>query len=110
MRVAQTQPNAQLRPTNAGGDPDYKGPSHQHGPFTFLCLITHIAYNQTNQHSNQVMCESNEVKDTLFVAHIQLEEWADSMCAEEKAIIFQIQTRLVDLMNRVDALTYNEAS
>jgi len=56
------------------------------------------------------MCESNEVKDTLFVAHIQLEEWADSMCAEEKAIIFQIQTRLVDLMNRVDALTYKEAS
>ena len=56
------------------------------------------------------MCESTDVKETLIVAHIQLEEWADSMCTEEKAIIFQIQTRLVDLMNRVDAMAYKEAS
>ncbi len=55
------------------------------------------------------MRESNEVKETLIVAHIQLDDWADSLCAEDKAIIYQIQMRLVDAMNRVDALTYKEA-
>ena len=51
-----------------------------------------------------------EVKQTLNVAHIQLDECADSSRLAECQEIFKMQSQVVDLMNKIDSLTYKEAS
>ena len=51
-----------------------------------------------------------EVKLTLNVAHIQLDECADALRSAECQRIFEMQSQVVDLMNKIDALTYKEAS